>query len=71
MGDSFNTALFKQTFQRMFSKDVRGEYRMAFGGTLEVKVIYRKVTRLCSSPSQKKSTERWSFSAHSNVTLKN
>ena len=38
MGDSFNTALFKQTFQRMFSKDVRGEYKMAFGATLEVKV---------------------------------
>ena len=40
MGDSFNTALFKQTFQRMFSKDVRGEYKMAFGATLEVKVKY-------------------------------
>ena len=40
MGDSFNTALFKQTFQRMFSKDVRGEYKMAFGGTLEVKVMF-------------------------------
>ena len=38
MGDSFNTALFKQTFQRMFAKDVRGEFKMAFGGTLEVKV---------------------------------
>ena len=38
MGDSFNTALFKQTFQRMFSKDVRGEYKMAFTGTLEIKV---------------------------------
>ena len=28
MGDSFNTALFKQTFQRVFSKDVRGEFKM-------------------------------------------
>uniref|UniRef100_A0A674EKC3 Protein transport protein SEC23 n=1 Tax=Salmo trutta TaxID=8032 RepID=A0A674EKC3_SALTR len=37
MGDSFNTSLFKQTFQRVFSKDYSGEFRMAFGGTLEVK----------------------------------
>ena len=38
MGDSFNTALFKQTFQRVFSKDQRGEYKMAFSGSIEVKV---------------------------------
>ena len=37
MGDSFNTVLFKQTFQRVFSKDMRGEFKMAFGATLEVK----------------------------------
>ncbi|XP_076441689.1 protein transport protein Sec23A-like isoform X2 [Babylonia areolata] len=37
MGDSFNTSLFKQTFQRVFSKDQKGEFRMAFGATLEVK----------------------------------
>uniref|UniRef100_A0A8C5FWU1 Protein transport protein SEC23 n=1 Tax=Gadus morhua TaxID=8049 RepID=A0A8C5FWU1_GADMO len=37
MGDSFNTSLFKQTFQRVFSKDYSGEFRMAFGGTMEVK----------------------------------
>lgn len=38
MGDSFNTSLFKQTFQRVFSKDLNGDFRMAFGGVLEVKV---------------------------------
>uniref|UniRef100_A0A4W5R7H6 Protein transport protein SEC23 n=1 Tax=Hucho hucho TaxID=62062 RepID=A0A4W5R7H6_9TELE len=38
MGDSFNTSLFKQTFQRVFSKDYNGEFCMAFGGTLEVKM---------------------------------
>lgn len=38
MGDSFNTFLFKQTFQRIFSKDFNGDFRMAFGATLEVKV---------------------------------
>lgn len=42
MGDSFNTSLFKQTFQRVFSKDYNGDFRMAFGGVLEVKV--RKTT---------------------------
>uniref|UniRef100_A0A665T8M4 Protein transport protein SEC23 n=1 Tax=Echeneis naucrates TaxID=173247 RepID=A0A665T8M4_ECHNA len=37
MGDSFNTSLFKQTFQRVFSKDYNGDFRMAFGGVLEIK----------------------------------
>uniref|UniRef100_A0A4W4EL39 Protein transport protein SEC23 n=1 Tax=Electrophorus electricus TaxID=8005 RepID=A0A4W4EL39_ELEEL len=39
MGDSFNTSLFKQTFQRVFSKDYNGEFRMAFGGILEIKEL--------------------------------
>ncbi|EDQ92266.1 uncharacterized protein MONBRDRAFT_34958 [Monosiga brevicollis MX1] len=38
MGDSFNTSLFKQTFQRVFSKDTSGNYNMAFNATFEVKV---------------------------------
>lgn len=37
MGDSFNSSLFKQTFQRVFSKDQKGDFKMAFNGTLEVK----------------------------------
>ncbi|GCB62554.1 protein transport protein Sec23A [Scyliorhinus torazame] len=37
MGDSFNTSLFKQTFQRVFTKDIQGQFKMAFGGTLEIK----------------------------------
>lgn len=37
MGDSFNSSLFKQTFQRVFSKDQKNELKMAFNGTLEVK----------------------------------
>lgn len=40
MGDSFNTSLFKQTFQRVFSKDGKGEFKMGFGATVEVKVFY-------------------------------
>ncbi|MEE6514282.1 hypothetical protein FKM82_022299 [Ascaphus truei] len=38
MGDSFNTSLFKQTFQRVFNKEAQGSFKMAFGGTLEIKV---------------------------------
>ncbi|XP_035263757.1 protein transport protein Sec23A [Anguilla rostrata] len=37
MADSFNTSLFKQTFQRVFTKDVQGSFKMAFAGTLEIK----------------------------------
>uniref|UniRef100_A0A2I3M335 Protein transport protein SEC23 n=1 Tax=Papio anubis TaxID=9555 RepID=A0A2I3M335_PAPAN len=39
MGDSFNTSLFKQTFQRVFTKDMHGQFKMGFGGTLEIKEI--------------------------------
>lgn len=37
MGDSFNSSLFKQTFQRVFAKDPKGDLKMAFNATLEVK----------------------------------
>uniref|UniRef100_A0A9J7XT14 Protein transport protein SEC23 n=2 Tax=Cyprinus carpio TaxID=7962 RepID=A0A9J7XT14_CYPCA len=37
MADSFNTSLFKQTFQRVFTKDVQGSFKMALAGTLEIK----------------------------------
>ncbi|XP_060534163.1 protein transport protein Sec23A isoform X1 [Cylas formicarius] len=37
MGDSFNSSLFKQTFQRVFAKDQKNELKMAFNGTTEVK----------------------------------
>uniref|UniRef100_A0A8C1W2Z2 Protein transport protein SEC23 n=1 Tax=Cyprinus carpio TaxID=7962 RepID=A0A8C1W2Z2_CYPCA len=39
MADSFNTSLFKQTFQRVFTKDVQGSFKMALAGTLEIKEI--------------------------------
>ena len=38
MGDSFASTLFKQSFQRVFAKDARNEYKMAFNGILEVKI---------------------------------
>ncbi|XP_044728567.1 protein transport protein Sec23A isoform X3 [Chrysoperla carnea] len=37
MGDSFNSSLFKQTFQRVFLRDQRNDLKMAFNGILEVK----------------------------------
>jgi protein transport protein SEC23 len=37
MGDSFNSSLFKQTFQRVFARDQKGEFKMVFNETLEVK----------------------------------
>ncbi|XP_038074686.1 protein transport protein Sec23A-like [Patiria miniata] len=37
MADSFNTSLFKQTFQRVFARDQKEEFQMAFGAVLEVK----------------------------------
>lgn len=41
MGDSFNTSLFKQTFQKVFSKDVQNShFRMGFNASLEVKASY-------------------------------
>lgn len=38
MGDSFHSSLFKQTFQRVFAKDPKGDFKMAFGASLEIKV---------------------------------
>lgn len=38
MGDSFNTSLFKQTFQKVFEKDSKGEFNMAFNAVMEIKV---------------------------------
>ena len=37
MGDSYNTSLFKQSFQRVFSKDVKNEFKMSFGANVEIK----------------------------------
>lgn len=37
MGDSFNSSLFKQTFQRVFSRDQKNDLKMAFNATIEVK----------------------------------
>ncbi|RZC33314.1 transport Sec23A, partial [Asbolus verrucosus] len=37
MGDSFNSSLFKQTFQRVFVRDSKNDLKMAFNATLEVK----------------------------------
>lgn len=48
MGDSFNTSLFKQTFQRVFAKDQRGEYNMAFNANFEIKVcVFGECVSVC------------------------
>ncbi|KAL3072501.1 hypothetical protein niasHS_017475 [Heterodera schachtii] len=38
MADSFDSTLFKQTFQKVFEKDADGNLKMTFNATLEVKV---------------------------------
>jgi len=37
MGDSFNSSLFKQTFQQVFTRDQKGDFKMGFNSSLEVK----------------------------------
>ncbi|XP_045600749.1 protein transport protein Sec23A isoform X3 [Procambarus clarkii] len=37
LGDSFNSSLFRTTFQRVFARDEKGNLEMAFNATLEVK----------------------------------
>jgi len=37
MSDSFNTTLFQQSFQKCFAKDEKGDFKMAFGASVEVK----------------------------------
>jgi protein transport protein SEC23 len=38
LSDSFTTAIFKQSFQKMFEKDAEGHLKMGFNGTLAVQV---------------------------------
>lgn len=38
LGDSFNTSLFKSTFQRVFAKDMRDQFNMGFNAIFEIKV---------------------------------
>ncbi|XP_037069544.1 protein transport protein Sec23A-like isoform X2 [Pollicipes pollicipes] len=50
MGDSFNSSLFKQTFQRVFAKDQRNEYKMAFNAVVEVKTSREIKVSGCLGP---------------------
>lgn len=38
LADSFETSMFKQSFQKIFTRDDKGNLPMAFNGTLEVQV---------------------------------
>lgn len=55
LGDSFTSALFKQTYHKVFSKDYKGEFNMAFNATFSVKVYFsvtyftQFVCTVCSS----------------------
>jgi len=62
MADAFNSSLFKQTFQRVFSRNQdTQELRMAFNGTLEVK---------CSRELKGENHNRRYFFLHLAVLLK-
>ncbi|CAO3641500.1 unnamed protein product [Cunninghamella blakesleeana] len=59
LSDSFNTAIFKQSFQRMFQKDSQGHLQMGFNATLDVQTTRElKVCGLIGSAisGNKKST---------------
>ena len=46
MGDSFETSLFKQTFQKVFAKDAQNtNFKMGFNATFEVKVSRERMFR--------------------------
>lgn len=40
LGDTFTSTLFKQTYQKVFSKDHRQEYCMSFNANIDIKVCY-------------------------------
>jgi len=50
MGDAFETALFKQSFQKVFSKDAKDEFKMAFGATMEIKTSPELKVSGCIGP---------------------
>ena len=51
LGDSFNTSLFKQTWQKAFAKDSHNQhFKMAFNASFEVKVhVLLYVAAVCVS----------------------
>jgi len=50
LGDSFNSSLFKQTFERVFQKDDDGNLEMALNATLEVKTSRELKLSGCVGP---------------------
>jgi len=44
MADSFNTSIFKQSFQRIFAKNADGSLTMAFNATLDIQARARAPT---------------------------
>ncbi|KAL0094210.1 protein transporter SEC23 [Phycomyces blakesleeanus] len=59
LADSFNTAIFKQSFQRLFQKDSQGHLQMGFNATLDVQTT--RELKICglighATSAHKKST---------------
>lgn len=44
MADSFNSVLFKQTFQKVFEKDANGSLKMGFNATMEVSINFFRLS---------------------------
>lgn len=40
LSDAFNTAIFKQSFQKLFDKDEQGYLKMAFNANFDVQVFF-------------------------------
>ncbi|KNC86352.1 hypothetical protein SARC_01511 [Sphaeroforma arctica JP610] len=56
LGDTFTSSLFKQTYARVFQKNGRGEFNMAFNATMEVRCskelkVCGAIGRFCGSNS--------------------
>ena len=71
MGDSFNTTLFKQTWQKVFAKDAHGQnFRMAFGASFEVKVYTSNVHTIMAAIGPLSSLGLLLSKPHHSITLK-
>ncbi|KAL6950738.1 GTPase-activating protein S23 [Hanseniaspora vineae] len=66
MTDAFSTAIFKQSYLRLFSKDVEGYLTMGFNGSMCVKTSKDlKLQGLIGHASQEKKTDAWNISENS------
>jgi protein transport protein SEC23 len=69
LADSFNTAIFKQSFMRLFLKDADGHLIMGFNATLDVQAT--KELRVCGLIGPAVSANKKSAFVGETVGLKN